>query len=621
MNNPFDTDETLEEGRVALDRLERQLRLRASNQTPDALSETSSRLQSSLSRKKLDQLPRVARLTNRDESLGLTVEELDDRGLLDGGGSVPSYYTSLKQKNRRTLELQPRSTRLQERGKEGVSKVLNAVFHMLRTYVRWGINVENKFLQADTKRLGTLPKKVFLNILKRIELPFRQKELNDVANHYFDPSTEKVEYLTMLKNANLDVSSMLPTTALQIKSNTMTMTHAGGQGPSSPSNQSISSHQQQWGPHKNVLRDVKRMLMEAIKTLNKNFDDLYRMFARWDTDGSGTVTATQFLRVLNRLHVDMSDSDQDFLVELLDTQGMGRIDFESLLTYCLMSTTSSTASTDIEGHQQQLQFQSNLHANPSDILHHDNNLLVDTDDVGGETVSAMSLDGNTSLDMKSSTTPLGMLKRPWTASNPRGPRSPGGLFESFGLNNTGYGHHNAVTSGGGYHPYHSSSNNLASSQSSNNQMNDHSNPMTSKQRVRPMTALARVSSSNTHDSSPNKRNNQQAQSSSTAAGRGNPHAHFDTQNVNNDALDQLEVDLLMDLPDDVIHGEENYLQPTGREGNVEGSDQDLYFKSNNSHNYVTSSAHEQSQFPHQPYYGAQHGKLQPVTSRFLQSFA
>lgn len=67
-------DDTLEEGRVALDRLEHQLRLRASNQTPDAQSETSSKLQSSVSRKKLDQLPRVARLNNRDESLGLTVE-------------------------------------------------------------------------------------------------------------------------------------------------------------------------------------------------------------------------------------------------------------------------------------------------------------------------------------------------------------------------------------------------------------------------------------------------------------------------------------------------------------------------------------------------------------------
>jgi hypothetical protein len=90
-------------------------------------------------RRLLDQTSRVTRLTNRLESLGLTVEviyvvelifgvfaaenvnydqELDDRGLLDGGGSVPSYYTSMKNKGRRTLELQSRSNRLQGRGKE-----------------------------------------------------------------------------------------------------------------------------------------------------------------------------------------------------------------------------------------------------------------------------------------------------------------------------------------------------------------------------------------------------------------------------------------------------------------------------------------------------------------------
>jgi hypothetical protein len=63
----------------------------------------------------VDQIPRYARLTYRNDSpLGLTVEELDDRGLLDGG-SVPSYYTSMKQKDRRSLEMRNRSSRLQER--------------------------------------------------------------------------------------------------------------------------------------------------------------------------------------------------------------------------------------------------------------------------------------------------------------------------------------------------------------------------------------------------------------------------------------------------------------------------------------------------------------------------
>lgn len=68
------TEETLEEGRSALYQLERQLKDRGV--TSDNRSETSgSKQQSSASeRRLLDQLPRIIRLNNRLESLGLTVE-------------------------------------------------------------------------------------------------------------------------------------------------------------------------------------------------------------------------------------------------------------------------------------------------------------------------------------------------------------------------------------------------------------------------------------------------------------------------------------------------------------------------------------------------------------------
>lgn len=114
------TEATLEEGRVALYELEKQLKGRNLTKAEDNQSEVSSRQQSINSdhRRKLDKMPRNARLNHRLESLGLTVEELDDRGLLDGGASVPSYHLSMKQRSRRPLELQPRSHRLQEREKE-----------------------------------------------------------------------------------------------------------------------------------------------------------------------------------------------------------------------------------------------------------------------------------------------------------------------------------------------------------------------------------------------------------------------------------------------------------------------------------------------------------------------
>lgn len=63
-------EETLEEGRVALYQLERQLKERGFNPSGDNRSEGSSKS----GRRLLDQLPRIARLNNRAESLGLTVE-------------------------------------------------------------------------------------------------------------------------------------------------------------------------------------------------------------------------------------------------------------------------------------------------------------------------------------------------------------------------------------------------------------------------------------------------------------------------------------------------------------------------------------------------------------------
>ena len=71
------TEETLEEGRVALFQLERQLKERNSLNANDNFSESSSKHSSSnYERRMLDQVPRVARLNQRLESLGLTVEVL-----------------------------------------------------------------------------------------------------------------------------------------------------------------------------------------------------------------------------------------------------------------------------------------------------------------------------------------------------------------------------------------------------------------------------------------------------------------------------------------------------------------------------------------------------------------
>ena len=111
-----DYQEDLKDGREALMQLENQLK---DVQRFDDAGSVGSRPSLNSERRMLDQMPRDTRLHYRQGSpLGHTLEELDDRGLLDGGGSVPNYYTSSKQRSRRPLEMKKRSSRLQERGKE-----------------------------------------------------------------------------------------------------------------------------------------------------------------------------------------------------------------------------------------------------------------------------------------------------------------------------------------------------------------------------------------------------------------------------------------------------------------------------------------------------------------------
>ncbi|RYG65976.1 hypothetical protein EON64_10810, partial [archaeon] len=129
-------------------------------------------------------------------------QELDDRGLLEGGGSVPSYYTSIKQKSRRLLELQPRSSRLQERGKEVVSKLLHSLFHMLRVLSRRGLDLESYWRQRDGEGRGAVSRRVFLLALRQLLLPFSVKELQEVAQHYAEGS-EQVRFESFLQDARL----------------------------------------------------------------------------------------------------------------------------------------------------------------------------------------------------------------------------------------------------------------------------------------------------------------------------------------------------------------------------------------------------------------------------------
>ena len=94
------TDEAIEEGRLAILNLERELKERAN----DTASVSSNKHHSSTTdeRRILDQMPREARLSNREESLGLTVEVSYNWWLI-ANDTVSSYVPQQFYKTIRSL--------------------------------------------------------------------------------------------------------------------------------------------------------------------------------------------------------------------------------------------------------------------------------------------------------------------------------------------------------------------------------------------------------------------------------------------------------------------------------------------------------------------------------------
>lgn len=359
---------------------------------------------------------------------------------------------------------------------------------MLRVLSKKGLNLEDYFRSLDPDRKGLLHRKQLYVTLKQLGLPFNSKELQEVVHNYTQPSTDKVDYISFLKDSRLANKKSSTSSGLDGT--------RGGAGYAEDGN---------IGSYTSILTDVKRMLLHSIKSFNKHPDEIYRTFARWDTQGTGTVTGTQFLRVLARLHVELSDQDQDFLVDLLDTNGMGRIDFDSLLSYCFAALEPVDPTS------------------PSPQHH---GIIVGTaigfDDAAGETLSAVSLDGNTSLELKSTNSNPGYNKRPHTAS----------MSRPYGGNNKVNTSDYLNASGGG-----DALNNHLNNNSGNNSKgmmeNAHNHGSgSSKNKNRPLTASARVSSGN-HTAS--------------------------SMQIHNRGEEAEEGLMVMDLPDDVIHGEEKFL--------------------------------------------------------------
>jgi Ca2+-binding EF-hand superfamily protein len=194
---------------------------------------------------------------------------------------------------------------------------VNAIFHVFNILGKRGVSIEDCFRHRDAQKNGFLKKKSFIAVFQQVGVPLALKDLIKVARAYAHPqSQEHVDYEKLLRDFSLRTSQV-----------DVSQTSIEG-------SVSIEGTLDEVKIPRNVLLDLKAALMELMSGQGKSIDDVYGVFVRWDSKGTGTITSAQFLRVLDRLHVNMSDEDQDTIVEILDYDSSGKIHYEGLLDSC-----------------------------------------------------------------------------------------------------------------------------------------------------------------------------------------------------------------------------------------------------------------------------------------------
>ena len=185
-----------------------------------------------------------------------------------------------------------------------------------------GLNLDECFRHVDFEGRGVVERDQFVGVLKRLGLPIQTKHILVLADRYsMPPLTLQVDYESFIHDTMSELASVDGEDSLG----------SGGAG------RGAGNH----SPYRQAITDLRRMLLDSKIRLNKSDDDIYRMFSRWDSGGRGLVTITQFFRVLEQLHVVLADSTQDIVAEILDTDGKGKVDFDSFLAYCSSEDDSS----------------------------------------------------------------------------------------------------------------------------------------------------------------------------------------------------------------------------------------------------------------------------------------
>lgn len=224
---------------------------------------------------------------------------------------------------------------------------------MIRVLVQKGLNLEEYFRVSGYlspggggdggsggSESGMMDKDLFLTILRKLDLPCTLKDLILFSNRYAISSLQ-IDYELFLNDIQrgLDGDDSLAgsTSATGGPPPTTPSGERGNDGNGASADLSRGNQLSHPTPRFHLVHDLKTMLLESKEILNKSYDEIYRMFSRWDNYGTGMVTITQFFRVLSQLHINFLDQDQDFLVDLLDNDGQGKVDFEGLLAYCFVS--------------------------------------------------------------------------------------------------------------------------------------------------------------------------------------------------------------------------------------------------------------------------------------------
>lgn len=216
--------------------------------------------------------------------------------------------------------------------------------------VSWAA-VRDAFQAADTDRRGHVPKHVFANVCRQLEVPVPSTILEGLVLRS-DPRAEGVvDYNEFLANFGADFQHSDPnsvSTSLMfergiiagkgavygitdaatspIVNNTLyspgVSSALGGKLKKAPADASPTRAQQQHDPL--YLEQLRIVLNEKIAS---RYSDVKKAFLALDKDGNGRMSAREFTRVLQNFNLVVSQDETDALLASIDVNQDGVIDY------------------------------------------------------------------------------------------------------------------------------------------------------------------------------------------------------------------------------------------------------------------------------------------------------